>query len=270
MQPTLFPSGPSTPALEWCSNDNTMGKSAFDAAEVYTAAGYAESSDGESLYLYYGGMAYTHNENPSTASGRHNSAIGAAKLRMDGFVSLNAPQVFNVATAADLPTFTTVPLLVPSASTCPPPTRVPTNKTCPGNPPGNLDGSCTTCAYLLPSVHSCGSGGFKPVTCTTVADCEHAADQRNTTGLTCGGKVVGCTGGVCRSSPLGIDQMCRRAPGTSINLDGGLVLKLNVHTGVAGAVYTELLDASSPVTLASRPPALPDLSFAFQCTPVGV
>ena len=71
MQPTLFPSGPSTPALEWCSNDNTMGKSAFDAAEVYTAAGYAESSDGESLYLYYGGMAYTHNENPSTASGRH-------------------------------------------------------------------------------------------------------------------------------------------------------------------------------------------------------
>lgn len=51
LQPAKYPAG-----VEWCANDATMGKSDFDASEIYTAAGYALGSDGESVIVYYGGM----------------------------------------------------------------------------------------------------------------------------------------------------------------------------------------------------------------------
>ena len=35
------------------------------AAEIYPSPGVVESEDGEELRLYYGGMAYTHDENGS-------------------------------------------------------------------------------------------------------------------------------------------------------------------------------------------------------------
>ena len=35
----------------------SVGQSDFDAAEIYTAAGYAVSADQESVFVYYGGMA---------------------------------------------------------------------------------------------------------------------------------------------------------------------------------------------------------------------
>ena len=54
LQPAEYPAG-----VEWCGNDATMGKSDFDASEIYTAAGYALSADGESVIVYYGGMVST-------------------------------------------------------------------------------------------------------------------------------------------------------------------------------------------------------------------
>ena len=83
------------------------------SAEIYPSPGIVESPDGEELRLFYGAMAYTHDENGSPATGRHNSGVGMASLRSDGFVSINAPRVFNVP-ADELPGFTTVPLTVPS------------------------------------------------------------------------------------------------------------------------------------------------------------
>ena len=75
-----------------------------------------ESADTEELRLFYGGMAYTHDENGSPLPGRHNSGVGLATLRKDGFVSINAPRVFNVP-VEQLPMFTTIPLTVPGGST---------------------------------------------------------------------------------------------------------------------------------------------------------
>ena len=51
LQPAEYPAG-----VEWCANDATMGKSDFDASEIYTAAGYALGDGGESVIVYYGGM----------------------------------------------------------------------------------------------------------------------------------------------------------------------------------------------------------------------
>ena len=70
--------------VEWCADTPTMQASDFDSSAVYTAPGYAESPNGESLYVYYGGMAYPHGEEPSPKPGMHNSGVGAAKLRIDG------------------------------------------------------------------------------------------------------------------------------------------------------------------------------------------
>ncbi len=53
-------------------------------AEIYPSPGVVESEDGEELRLYYGGMAYTHDENGLPLPGRHNSGVGMASLRLDG------------------------------------------------------------------------------------------------------------------------------------------------------------------------------------------
>ena len=82
LQPAEYPAG-----VDWCANDATMGKSDFDASEIYTAAGYALGADGESVIVYYGGMAYTHGEDGEPAPGRHNSGVGAARVRLDGTCS---------------------------------------------------------------------------------------------------------------------------------------------------------------------------------------
>ena len=57
------------------------------AAEIYPSPGVVESEDGEELRLYYGGMAYTHDENGLPLPGRHNSGVGMASLRLDGTCS---------------------------------------------------------------------------------------------------------------------------------------------------------------------------------------
>ncbi len=41
-------------------------------------------------------QAYTHHENGEPQPGRHNSGVGAARVRLDGFVSINAPRRFNL------------------------------------------------------------------------------------------------------------------------------------------------------------------------------
>ena len=68
------------------------------------------------MIVYYGGMAYTHGSAGEPVTGQHNSGVGAAKLRMDGFVSLNAPQIFNVASLTVRETRT--PIAPPRCNAC--------------------------------------------------------------------------------------------------------------------------------------------------------
>ena len=51
MLPAAYPRG-----VEWCPGNNPAsdGASDFDAAEIYTAAGYAESPNKEEVLVYYG------------------------------------------------------------------------------------------------------------------------------------------------------------------------------------------------------------------------
>lgn len=204
-------------------------------------------------------MAYTHGSAGEPAFGRHNSGVGAARLRMDGFVSLNAPQVFNTlkagvqhaASIAALPSFTTVELLVPSAAGCP----KPSNHTLAPPTPKPV----TTCNYELPG-KSCNADGYGPVQCKLAEDCATATNQ--TLGhLTCAGLVVGCVGGFCKTTTTHgtHNELCMlknqttppaQPPQTLIN--GGLVLELNVQTSVAGLVFVELQDAQTGVPLPGR------------------
>ena len=243
-QETVLPRG-----LEYCAYDSSNRRSDFDSAEIYTAPGVAESPNGEWLYLYYGGTAYTHSEAGTPAFGMHNSGVGAAMLRMDGFVSLNAPQVYNVASLDALPTFTTKTLTIPSAAACPKPHNTSAPATCPGGNSGGgggggggHNGSCTTCGYELPG-RSC-TAAIPQVPCKTTSDCGTNAGGRPVAALTCGGIAVSCgSTGFCTSklSDRGYDlcytpEMKPPAPIT----EGGLELVLNVETGVAGLVYIEL------------------------------
>jgi hypothetical protein len=212
----------------------SVGQSDFDAAEIYTAAGYALSADKESVFVYYGGMAYTHGTAGEPAAGRHNSGVGAARLRLDGFVSINADRVFNVPTTNDLPSFTTVELTLPSAVACP----APTNGT--GHVKPTPD---TICSEQLPG-NTCNVDGYAYVNCSVAQDCATKTKQP-LAGLTCGGVVVGCRDGHCKT-PKGrcLCELTGPPEPPPSTLDGGLVLELNVETGVAGLVYVELQDES--------------------------
>ena len=198
-------------------------------------------------------MAYTHGSAGEPAFGRHNSGVGAARLRMDGFVSLNAPRVFNrlkagtsrAASIATLPSFTTVGLVVPSAAGCP----KPTNRTAPPVPPAPPRQPYTTCAYELPG-KTCNADGYGAVKCTIAEDCATATKQP-LSGLTCAGVVVGCVGGLCKTTTKAgtHNELCMLKNSTAPTpppprqvVDGGLVLELNVQTSVAGLVFVELQD----------------------------
>lgn len=73
--------------------------------------GAAQSLDGNHLYQYYNGARRTHGD-ATTAEGE-GMAIGALRMRLDGFVSAEAGYIFNVPTS-ELPQFITVPVRVPS------------------------------------------------------------------------------------------------------------------------------------------------------------
>eukprot|EP01052_Picozoa_sp_SAG31_P021103 SAG31_NODE_1614_length_7741_cov_4.817849_5_plen_373_part_00 len=237
LQPADFPAG-----VGWCANDATMGKSDFDASEIYTAAGYALGADDESVIVYYGGMAYTHGEAGEPQSGRHNSGVGAARVRLDGFVSINAPRRFNVPDVPhSLPSFTTVGLTVPSAAKC----ATPTKHTIPRTPPK------TCCSYQVPG-HKCeNKPGYSTVSCHVASDCAKKVRQP-LADCTCEGKVVQCINGTCTNpdaSTRGGGNLCatgqaasNSTTNSSTTTDGGLVLQLNVQTSVAGLVYVEMQD----------------------------
>ena len=104
--------GMDPPGLAWCqSGDPPAIVSAFDTSMLTVVTGAAESSDGNHLYQYYNGARRTHGDT-TTAAGE-GMAIGALRMRLDGFVSAEAPYIFNIPTS-ELPQFTTVPVRVPS------------------------------------------------------------------------------------------------------------------------------------------------------------
>lgn len=189
-------------------------------------------------------QAYTHGESGEPQPGRHNSGVGAARLRLDGFVSINAPRLFNLpGVPHSLPSFTTVELTVPTAIKCP----APTNHTLPSGPPQ------TTCSFEVPG-HKCSNlPGYSTVTCQVADDCAKKV-QQPLSGCTCAGKPVQCVSGICTNpaAPGGGDlcatgQNSSKVPKYTVN--GGLVLELNVQTSVAGLVYAEVQDGQTGVAL---------------------
>ena len=137
-----------------------------------------------------------------------------------------------------LPGFTTIELQVPSAAGCPKPTS---NTSIPASPAQNL----TTCNYELPG-NSCSADGYHPITCAVAQDCATKTGQP-LQHLTCAGVVVGCVSGFCKTTTKHgtHNELCaKHAPATPAMsvIDGGLVLKLNVQTGVGGLVFAELQD----------------------------
>lgn len=189
-------------------------------------------------------QAYTHGESGQPQPGRHNSGVGAARLRLDGFVSINAPRQFNVPNMPhSLPSFTTVSLSVPSAANC----HVPTNRTVPSHPPS------TCCSFEVPGRDCSNKPGYSTVTCQAASDCAKKV-QQPLSGCTCGGKPVQCISGICTNrDEHGGGDLCATGQNSSktprIALDGGLVLELNVQTSVAGLVYVELQDGKTGAPL---------------------
>ena len=104
----------------WCSPKTGIeaGPTAFDTSAMYMASGYVPSNDGDEIYFFSSGQAFTHGGDAATHSWGNNSGIRRLTARKDGFVAVEAPYLFNE-DISRLPSLTTVKVKVPS--TCPPP-----------------------------------------------------------------------------------------------------------------------------------------------------
>jgi len=78
------------------------------------ASGYIPSLDGNSLYLYASGQPFTHGGDASNQTWGSNVGIGILTLRKDGFVSIDSPYKFYGDYPNRYPSFTTVPIKIPS------------------------------------------------------------------------------------------------------------------------------------------------------------
>eukprot|EP01052_Picozoa_sp_SAG31_P017339 SAG31_NODE_1182_length_9512_cov_3.773611_3_plen_184_part_00 len=95
----------------WCApGDAGLSQTSIDTSTVWVAAGYIPSADGETLYMYYAGTPYTHAGGGDARHGwGNNTGIGLLKLRVDGFVALEAPYDFS----QPRPSFATTAVWVP-------------------------------------------------------------------------------------------------------------------------------------------------------------
>lgn len=179
---------------------------------MYMADGWLPSNDGESIYLYIAGLPCTHGEILAEPLWGNNTGVRMLKLRKDGFTSVVAPYVFNVAAPSELPSLTTRELTVPSG--------------CRPGPPALV----TSCAYEYPNSQCPASA--PPATCASDNDCRKAVP--GFPNITCHGKVVECINHECASHTPG-GQLCMRHAPT-----GGPVVGLNIETSVAGYALVEV------------------------------
>jgi hypothetical protein len=104
----------------WCNpndRDELMG-TAPSTSLIWPANGMVLSPDEQSVLSYASVAPFTHNSwlAGRKLAGRH-TQMEAARQRLDGFVSLDADFQFNNDTAK-MPSFTTVPVRVPSLDDC--------------------------------------------------------------------------------------------------------------------------------------------------------
>jgi hypothetical protein len=107
--------GASTPGAPggWCNYSNgILHFTSFDTSAMYMASGFLPSPNGEEVYFYANGQPFTHGGDGDIHTWGDNSGIRLVKIRRDGFMSIDAPYVFNLPLGL-MPTVKTVALDVP-------------------------------------------------------------------------------------------------------------------------------------------------------------
>ena len=239
--------GANTPSVRggWCDPSTTSeAHTSVDTSTAYMASGFLPSHDGLELHLYSSGSPNTHGEwAPGKAPGGrnawgNNTGVRILRLRKDGFVSVDAPYpTSNNLTA--LPSFTTVPITVPSD--CAP--AVP--RVLPG------PNRTTACSYQLPD-GKCdaeqGAAGWHNVTCVDEFDCSKLCGtcRCHSQAATCRPNSDGRS--YCDTGRPG-GQICHATfvPGNNTGVAGGVQLLLNTETSVVGFVAVELLNQKGEV-----------------------
>ena len=158
----------------------------------------------------------------------NNTGIRVLRTRKHGFVSVDAPYTFGGAA----PSFTTVPMRVPTG--CPPPTTTTSRTVATGCSYEHSDGKCPA--------------SQPAAACRTDADCAavNPADKR----LTCHGVQVTCQpAGTCGTGRKG-GTLCA-ANVTKTTTTGGAQLFVNMQTSVVGSVAVGVHGDSGPYALAN-------------------
>lgn len=214
---------PSVPG-GWCGPDASLVATSFDTSAAYMASGYVPSTDGASLYFYASGQPMTHGGDAKNQTWANNTGIQLLRVRRDGFVAVEAPYDF-----AAPPNLTTVEVSVPSHCAAPSVRPGPRHTGCTFEYPGQ------SCPAALPEVP-----------CETDADCRGESGSS----FTCHGAAVRCLARagngsrVCASGRDAGDVLCR---GSATRMVGGVELRVNMETSVAGFVAVEVLQQGRAV-----------------------
>ena len=110
-----------SPHMMWCRDSAELAKTDIQTGDVYMTNGFLPSPSGEWLYLYLGGTSETHGDDSGGPASKglwgKNNGITLTRLRVDGFVHLQAPYIFNVPIER-VPQFVTVPIDIPAPTSC--------------------------------------------------------------------------------------------------------------------------------------------------------
>ena len=222
--------GATTPSVAggWCSPfDGIEAATSFDTSAIYMASGFVPNKNW--IYFYSSGQPFTHGDREMNQTFKDNTGIRILSLRKDGFVSVDAPYLFDADTGKarveTLPYFVTTAVTVPSG--CPPPVK----RELP-DAPGHRSPQ-SGCSYE----HKSGvcDGGDTNVSCTKTSQCTPPPHKRST----CHGHEITCIQGICQTGlPGGV--FCNRTssgppPPARVAIAGGVQLLLNVETSVAGS-----------------------------------
>lgn len=234
--------------MQWCAKTATLERTSVAGAALYMAQGVV--TEGSKMHVYYGAEPMSHGgyeSIPAPAQQQifRRQQILRAELRIDGWVSLDAPYEFAGMSShgpSGLPSFTTRGMVAPSAAGClamharnwsiavPPPAHGEQQLKCGYALPGGR------CVGLWPALQRCTADkdcGGTPCAASAAGCCDHVAITCNSSGL-CGGGPDGS--GVCARKAV---------PSTGSYVTGGLALLINVQTSVAGLLYLELQEQSS-------------------------
>lgn len=235
--------------MQWCAKTATLERTSVAGAALYMAQGVV--AEGRKMHVFYGAEPMSHGgyqSIPAPTQQRvfRRQQILRAELRIDGWVSLDAPYEFGGLGPhgpAGLPRFTTREQVMPSTAGCPP-LQI-RNWSIPMSQPGHSKQQAK-CGYALPGGRCSGEW---PVLqrCTTDKDCSGTPCAASTGGC-CEHIAIRCnSSGVCGGGPSGSGvcawKRTNQHPGRYVT--GGLGLLVNIQSSVVGLLYLELQEESS-------------------------